>query len=93
LFYQYNPAGNSWGHMSWGMLKSGPLSLRKVPAFDVTGDPIYTLVQRQVKELRQLHANKLTLDTDTATWPPVAVAKRVDLSDMNFVLETTLQPR
>ncbi len=68
------------------------LSLRKVPAVDGQGDSIYTLVQRPVKELHSLHANKLTLNTDTATWPPVAVTKPGDLSDMNFVLETTLQP-
>ena len=34
----------------------------------------------------------MILNTDVAAWPPVAVTKPDELFDMNFILETTLQP-
>ena len=52
----------------------------------------YVLVQRPVAELRKLRRKSLPLDTSAAAWPPVAVTRPGDLSDMNFVLEATLQP-
>jgi sucrose-6-phosphate hydrolase SacC (GH32 family) len=52
----------------------------------------YVLVQRPVAELRKLRRKSTPLDTSAAAWPPVAVTRPGDLSDMNFVLEATLQP-
>ncbi len=78
----------------WRSCMSVPrtLSLRKVPASGAKGDQSYTMIQRPVKEFRQLRTKSVSLATSGATWPPIAVTKPGDVSDMNFVLETTLQP-
>ena len=78
----------------WRSCMSVPrtLSLRRVPSADGAGSEQYTLVQRPVEEFSQLREKTMRLETATATWPPVAITKSGDLTDMNFVLEATLKP-
>jgi fructan beta-fructosidase len=65
------------------------LTLRKQPSGD---NATYTLIQRPVQEFRKLSNGVIPLNTTAAAWPPVAVSKPAELTDMNFILETTLQP-
>ena len=52
----------------------------------------YTLIQRPVQEFYQLSERTILLKTDSAAWPPVAVTRPGELTDMNFILEATLKP-
>ena len=67
------------------------LSLRRVSPPNSPAH--YVLVQRPVAELEQLRANRLTLDTSDAAWPPKAVTKPGELKDNCFELEATLDLR
>ena len=75
----------------WRSCMSVPrtLTLRKQPSGD---NATYTLIQRPVQEFRKLSNGVIPLNTTAAAWPPVAVSKPAELTDMNFILETTLQP-
>jgi len=68
------------------------LTLRKVTDAADLATTRYTLIQRPVQEFSGLAENTRVLETGVATWPPVAVTKPGDLTDMNFILNTTLQP-
>ncbi|MCA9136819.1 MAG: glycoside hydrolase family 32 protein [Planctomycetales bacterium] len=76
----------------WRSCMSVPrtLSLRKVASAENADK--YVMVQRPVKELQQLRSKSITLDTGSASWPPVEVLKPGELPDMTFELHTTLKP-
>ena len=78
----------------WRSCMSVPrvLTLRKLASGEDATTSDYTLIQRPVREFSKLTVGVIQLNTDTAAWPPVAVTKPDELFDMNFILETTLQP-
>ena len=78
----------------WRSCMSVPraLSLRKMPSTETGAAARYTLVQRPVEEFDKLRTKEISLDTSGAAWPPVAITKSGDLSDMQFILEATLIP-
>jgi sucrose-6-phosphate hydrolase SacC (GH32 family) len=66
------------------------LTLRNVPSAD--GGEVYTLVQRPVTEFDRLRIKTISLDTSAAAWPPTGVTQADELTELPFILETTLKP-
>ena len=77
----------------WRSCMSVPrtLSLKKV-AFNKEEPATYVLVQKPVNELENLRTRTRTLETNKASWPPVAVTSPGDLKDLTFEFETILHP-
>jgi fructan beta-fructosidase len=77
----------------WRSCMSVPrtLTLRKLPG-EKEGNVSYTMVQRPVKEFRDLTKQTIATTANTATWPPVAITEPGALTDLNFVLKTKLTP-
>ena len=67
------------------------LGLKKV-AFNAEEPATSVLVQKPVRELQKLRTATRTLDTSVATWPPVPVTQRDEISDLTFELEAKLKP-
>lgn len=66
------------------------LTLKKIAA--VTNEkPEFILVQKPVIELSSIHEKTEMLKTTGITWPPEAVTQPGQISDRNFLIETTLE--
>ena len=52
----------------------------------------YAMIQRPVKELKRLRGKRQQLDIRRVSWPPVAVTRQGEISDMSFEVVTKLTP-